>query len=125
MRPLALQRRLAHQHARAEADPGRQPVGLGDDARADDEMRRADVEAVADGEAEPVHQRRLDRRAERVAVGRERLRPASSPDRTLAAPRSGQVSPTALASTSVASPPALRAMARKVATVEIAPCDDR
>ena len=26
------QGRLAHQHARAEADPGRQPVGLGDDA---------------------------------------------------------------------------------------------
>ena len=81
MRPLALQRRLAHQHARAEADPGRQPVGLGDDPRADDEMRRADVEAVADGESQPVDQRRLDRRAERVAVGRQRLRPASSPDR--------------------------------------------
>ena len=73
-RPLARERIQRYQYAGAKADAGAEPVGLGDDARADLELEIAEREGLADLEPEPVEQRVVDDRAEAPVALLQRLR---------------------------------------------------
>ncbi len=69
MRPVRLQRLERDQHARADGEALGELVGLGLDGGADRHLRGAEREPVADLEAQPLEQDRIDGRAGLAADG--------------------------------------------------------